>query len=126
MANWMSHALWVGLGGAAGAMCRYGINVAGSRIFPHYPVGTLVANVFGALAIGVLAGVVLDAPRRQLELLVGVGFLGGLTTFSTYTLELLSMTHDHKLWRAALHMVLNNGLALVGVGLGYHMGRLLR
>lgn len=77
--------LAVGVGGAVGACCRYGLAVA----LPS-PVSTLVTNVAGCLFIGVLMAVITESgsPHRLLRPFVGVGVLGGFTTYSTYILDL--------------------------------------
>jgi CrcB protein len=71
----------VAVGGALGSLARWGL----AEALPS-PTGTLVANVSGCFAIGVLAAWLFVAHPR-LRLLVGVGFLGGYTTFSTHLLE---------------------------------------
>ncbi len=78
---------WIAAGGAAGSLARWGLEraVTGSS----YPWATFLINVSGCLLIGALMALVLDvwADRRYLRPLLGVGFLGGFTTFSTFVLE---------------------------------------
>ncbi|WP_291290750.1 CrcB family protein [Enterococcus sp.] len=78
----------VGVGAAIGAVLRYGIN----RFFekrPHpFPKATLLINLSGALLLGILAGLQID---QQQYLLLGTGVMGGYTTFSTMTIELVSL-----------------------------------
>ena len=77
-------------GGGLGALCRYGLGVAGGRIMGvGFPWGTLAANMIGCLLIGIAFGL---ADRAQwftpaIRLFFMTGFLGALTTFSTYALE---------------------------------------
>lgn len=79
----------VGAGGAVGALVRYGMELALPASSGAFPLATLVVNVVGAVVLGFLSAV----PARRLPLssrvrsLVDVGFCGGLTTFSTMTLE---------------------------------------
>lgn len=77
----------IAAGGALGSLARWGVDqvVAGSS----YPWATFLINVSGCLLLGVLMAFVLDvwAHRRYLRPLLGVGFLGGFTTFSTFALE---------------------------------------
>ena len=110
---------WIGAGGAAGSLARWGVEraVTGSS----YPWATFLVNVSGCLLIGVLMAFVLDvwADRRYLRPLLGVGFLGGFTTFSTFVLETRDLaTASHGL--LALGYVVastSGGLAAALVGL---------
>ena len=86
----MNNLLLVAAGGALGASVRHLVGVASLRAFGSgFPVGTLVVNVVGCLAMGILAG--LFATRIQgseaLRLLLATGFIGGFTTFSAFSLD---------------------------------------
>ena len=86
----MHHLLLVAAGGAAGASARHQVNIAAHRAFGgDFPLGTLLVNVLGCLAMG--AFIELLALRLQgspaLRLLVATGFLGGFTTFSSFSLD---------------------------------------
>lgn len=91
------------LGGSAGALARYGLGV---WIVPvgEIPVATLVANLVGSALLGVLAGVVERRARRGLAwAMLGVGFSGALTTFSTFALEALHLLEGSGAPAAALY-----------------------
>ncbi|MEH6756104.1 MAG: fluoride efflux transporter CrcB [Parasphingorhabdus sp.] len=100
----MNATLLVMAGGAVGAAARYNLG----RLVFHLggtglPFGTLIANLLGGLLMGVLAGVLarsdfVDEPWR---LLLGVGLLGGFTTFSAFSLEVLNMIERGN-WGIAL------------------------
>lgn len=82
------------VGGAIGAGFRYHIgSVALRQLGPGLPFGTWIVNLLGGLLMGVLAGVVARAPieGEPLRLLLGVGVLGGFTTFSAFSLETFNM-----------------------------------
>jgi len=99
----------VALGGALGAVCRYGISLWALRTFPDsFPWGTLIVNGAGCFLIGLLFPHVADHPTLRLFLLTGI--LGGFTTFSTFGLEVVSLLASHH-HRAALVYV---GVSLVG------------
>lgn len=85
---WMSIAA-VGFGAACGAWLRWGLGVWLNPLLERLPLGTLAANVLGGLLMGVLLALVeayADLPP-PLRLFAGTGFLGGLTTFSTFSAE---------------------------------------
>ena len=110
---------FVAVGGAAGAMLRYGAAVAfGARAST-----TFWVNITGSFLIGVLAASAAD-PRWRL--LLGAGFLGGYTTFSTWQLEaLLSARSDD--WRGALVNLFGSVVAgFIAVVAGYAAGTRLR
>lgn len=79
----------IGIGAAVGAWLRWALGVWLNPLFANLPLGTLAANLVGGLLMGVLIGVV-DAHAGlspTLRLFAGTGFLGGLTTFSTFSGE---------------------------------------
>jgi len=94
----MSGILYVALGGALGASFRYVLGLFAARTLgPDYPYGTLAANVLGGFLMGILAGwlaVKVSASSTSAEnmrLFLGVGLLGGFTTFSSFSLEAFRM-----------------------------------
>jgi CrcB protein len=84
----------VSLGGVLGAEARYGMSVALPHEPAQFPVSTWLVNTSGCLLIGVLMTVVteLSAPHRLVRPFLGVGVLGGYTTFSTATVEVQQLT----------------------------------
>ena len=102
----MPNLLYVLIGGAAGAGLRYEAGRAALRIAgPGFPWGTLVVNLAGGLLMGLLAGVLAGEGMtgRPLWLLLGVGVLGGFTTFSAFSLDLFGMLERGEAGVAALY-----------------------
>jgi CrcB protein len=90
----------IGLGGGLGSVARYGLAQALPTRPGGFPWGTFLTNVTGCLVLGALMVYVLDVwpPSRYLRPFLGIGFIGGFTTFSTYTVELLDLLrHGHGL-----------------------------
>jgi fluoride exporter len=108
---------FVGLGGAAGAMLRYGVSLLPWE--GDFPLLTLITNVLGALLIGLIAGL---AQRRGLPpgalLFWKTGVCGGFTTFSTFSLEAYTLFQRGRWGAAGAYLLLSAGLCLGGVALG--------
>jgi CrcB protein len=103
---------YVALGGAVGAVSRVLMDVAvRARIATRVPAGTIFINLSGSLLLGLIAGLVLahTAPEA-LEVVVGTGFCGGYTTFSTASFETVRLAQEGE-WSAAVR---NGGGTLAG------------
>lgn len=97
--------LAVGAGAALGAWLRWGLGIALNPVFPTLPLGTLAANLVGGYLMGVALAVLthLEALPPEVRLLVTTGFLGGLTTFSTFSAEATTLIARQQLgWAAGL------------------------
>jgi fluoride exporter len=113
--------IWIIIGGSLGALLRYGTTMLSVRIFgAAFPYGTLIVNLTGCLLIGAIMGL---AERGSFvtpafRLFFVTGFLGGLTTFSSYAWESVNAVRTASLGIALLNIALNNiaGLGLVLVG----------
>ena len=105
----------VAVGGCVGTVARYELAQADPVGSGHIPWATFTANMIGSLVLGIAVVVLVDSRRSTLILrpLVGVGFCGGLTTFSTWMVESVLLTRDGEAATAALYL----GVSLV-VGLG--------
>jgi CrcB protein len=114
----------VGIGAAAGACLRYAI----SRVLPtEFPFGTLVSNVIAALLIGFIIGAernIGTLPER-VKLLLTTGLFGGLSTFSTFSMETLVMLENHNYISAGTNVLLNVGLCLICVAVGLTAAKLI-
>jgi fluoride exporter len=116
----------IALGGALGSLARYGLE----RALPHeaprsFAWATFVTNVTGCLLIGVLMWLILEVwgSRRYVRPFLGIGVLGGYTTFSTYAVEAQGMARAGAWTTAALYVVASAVLGLAAVRLGYALGR---
>jgi CrcB protein len=113
----MNAALLVAGGGALGALARYGMGLLGLRLFgPDFPWGTFAVNVIGGVAMGVVFTFFGD--RRDMTLLLATGVLGGFTTFSSFSLEVVRMLERGSFATAALYAGGSVVLACAGVYLG--------
>ncbi|WP_010263766.1 fluoride efflux transporter CrcB [Treponema primitia] len=115
--------LLVILGGGCGAGLRYlSVRGIGAVFKPSFPLGTLAVNAAGALIIGFLFGAFeIRAVPAQFRLFLITGFLGGYTTFSSYSLETVRLFMTGSISAAIANMVLNNllclGFTFLGLGL---------
>ena len=115
----MVRLLAVGLGGALGAIARYGVSGLVHRWWGGaFPIGTLAVNVIGCLIIGGLMTLIEDRPLLSPEarLFLTIGLLGSFTTFSTVGYETFEMLRDNALARAALNLAAFIGLLAVWAG----------
>jgi CrcB protein len=120
--------VWVALGGAVGAACRYAIGVLiVSRVGNTFPWHTLLINVSGSLAIGILLVLLTErlVADPMWRLLLVVGFLGGYTTFSSYTYEAIALVEAGEWQSAAWYVVGSNGLGLLATWGGMIAARAL-
>ncbi len=115
----------VALGGALGSVARYGVGLALER-FVTFPLSTLIVNVLGSLIIGICAGVFGLDQKRPMALLLMVGFCGGFTTFSTFSLNTLALLEQHAWLKAGGNMFLSMVLCLFGTWLGFMLGQTLK
>ncbi|MFM2013538.1 MAG: hypothetical protein RLZZ396_2322 [Planctomycetota bacterium] len=93
--------LWVAIGGGLGSAARYGVGRLCGWMIPGVSsmLGTLIVNLVGSLMLGVVVTSFKASPRSSgWVLLLGVGFCGGLTTFSTLAMELADLMHARRFW----------------------------
>lgn len=110
----------VALGGALGALARYGLGVAWPHHADGFPWATIVINISGSFAIGVLMAYIATGTRHPLlRPLVGVGFLGGYTTFSTAMVDVRVLVDAGHPVAALLSVVAGCAGALVAVFVGW-------
>lgn len=125
----MANLLAVALGGAAGALVRYAVGVLSRRwLGGLFAYGTLVVNVVGCFLLGLLWAWSMAAAGRwspTLQAGLGVGFLGALTTFSTFGLETYVFYAEGRFQAAAVNVGANVILGMLAVALGVTLGQRL-
>ncbi|HBG20115.1 MAG: fluoride ion transporter CrcB [Desulfobacterales bacterium GWB2_56_26] len=113
--------LAISIGASAGAVLRWLLGLSLNSLFPTVPPGTLAANMIGGYLIGVAVAVFAGHPEfaPELRLLVITGFLGGLTTFSTFSAEVTVLLQQGRLLWAGLaisvHVVGSLVMTLLGL-----------
>ena len=121
--SFLAASLSVAAGGAAGAWLRFS---AGGVIGAHsFPFATLTVNVLGSLAMGLLAGWLARHADggEQWRLLLGVGVLGGFTTFSAFSLDVLLLVERKALLAAGAYAAGSVLCSLAAVFAGLHLAR---
>ena len=114
--------LAIGIGATLGALLRWVLGTQLNALFPSLPPGTLVANLLGGYLIGLTMAVFSSHPSLPPEwrLLVITGFLGGLTTFSTFSAEVVQQLMEGRVGWAlatiAVHVAGSVGMTLLGIG----------
>ncbi|MCI6283819.1 fluoride efflux transporter CrcB [Selenomonas sp.] len=120
------------LGGGLGAVCRYLVTTqVGARFGTVFPFGTLTVNTVGSFLMGLIMGVLLLLAEQQQfaagpwKLLLTVGFLGGFTTFSSFSMETMTLVRGGSLFYAAANVLANLVLGFAAVMAGLVLGRML-
>jgi CrcB protein len=124
----VGQSLAIAAGGALGALLRYWVSTASHALLGSgFPFGTMMVNTLGSLAMGFLAVLFLDraALGPELRAAVLVGVLGSFTTFSTFSLETLSLLENGSRLKALTNVAANLSLCLLAVWLGVTAGRKL-
>jgi fluoride exporter len=117
MEHKMSQWLVIGLGAALGAWLRWGLGLMLNNGI--LPMGTLAANLVGGLLMGIsMAYFLQSSPSAEVRLFVMTGFLGGLTTFSTFSAESFLLFQKQEYWWASVHMGAHvvGSLAMTAIG----------
>jgi CrcB protein len=110
----------IALGGALGSLARYGLGglVQGNRL--NFPAGTLAVNLLGCLVMGFLGWWIhAGLAKPPLRLFLGIGFLGAFTTFSTFSLETMSLFREHSSGAALLYLSASVLGCLLAFAVGY-------
>ncbi|HEU5048551.1 MAG TPA: fluoride efflux transporter CrcB [Rickettsiales bacterium] len=121
--------LYVAAGGATGAVIRFlMMNLIGHRMGNDFPYSTLIVNISGSLAMGLLIGWLaraLPANASDIRLFLAVGVLGGYTTFSSFSLDAITLMEEGRIGSMAIYIVASVLLSLVGLLGGLYLIRTL-
>ncbi len=115
--------LGIAVGGGLGALARYQLGgyVAARQTSP-FPLSTLVVNVLGSFLLGTLVALVMAGHLPESAAIWGgAGFLGGFTTFSTFTYETIRLVEDRAWSYAAWNLILSGPLSFAAAAVGYLM-----
>jgi CrcB protein len=123
----MKSLLLIALFGAGGCLARYGISGLVYRIAGHqFPYGTLVVNIIGSFLIGCIMEFSLRSALipPSIRLALTIGFLGGLTTFSTFSYETMRLLEEGRIIIAMGNVLISVFLCLLGTWMGIVAARL--
>ena len=113
---------WIAVGGALGAVMRYGVSFASSGR-TDLPIGTILANVTGALLLGFLAAWLGDRLPDPIRLGLTVGVLGGYTTFSTWMVESFVLMEEGQIGVGLMNLIGPVILGCAAAAIGFWLGR---
>ncbi|HDZ80996.1 MAG TPA: fluoride efflux transporter CrcB [Roseobacter sp.] len=115
----------VAAGGAIGASLRYLSGVAITRVFGflEFPVAVLTVNVLGSFIMGLFLVTAAHKGLAHLNPFVATGILGGFTTFSSFSLETVTLIERGHIWSAGIYVALSVGLSVLGLMLGLLVAR---
>ena len=117
--------LFVALGGALGAIGRYAISLI--PVKTEFPVLTLLTNIIGAILIGFIVGIVSNksSASDNAVLFWKTGVCGGFTTFSTFSLEAVTLFEKKAYFTGGIYIVLSVAFCIIGILLGKRLAMLL-
>jgi fluoride exporter len=120
--------IWICGGGAVGTGARYLLGGLVARwLGPEFPYGTMIVNVLGSFSIGLVQQIGLSTlliPETA-RLVLAIGFMGGFTTYSSFSYETVRLMEAGSWAAATLYVAFTTGLCLAGCAAGLSLGRLL-
>jgi CrcB protein len=131
MSETLKSYLWVGLGSAFGGMARFWVSgIVAERVGQRFPWGTIIINITGSMIIGILYA--LTSPEGRLNTsrviatqLLMVGVCGGFTTFSSFSLQTLTLAREGQWLWAGGNVLISVVACLTAVWLGFLLGQVL-
>lgn len=124
----MQRIIYVGIGGFIGSCLRYVISTYSPKIFGNQlPYGTLIVNIMGGILIGFIAqlSITTELISPDLKLFLTTGLMGGLTTFSTFSLETITLLSSGSYVLGITNASLNLFLSLLGVVFGKGLANMM-
>ena len=121
----MSKLLLVFIGGGLGAVSRFLVTTALAGKLGNFPLGTLAANFFGSLLMGLVLGILtsrINVATEPIRLFVAVGFLGGFTTFSSFSAETLALINGGQIFAASANVIVSVVAGLAACAFGLKIG----
>lgn len=116
--------LYVALGGGLGAAGRFGLSqLMGRANFAGVPLATLCANIIGSLLMGILAAWLFARGDNDPHLFLGVGLLGGFTTFSAFSLEAFALWENGQTGAALAYILASVLLSIAALTAGFLLSR---
>jgi CrcB protein len=123
--------LWVGIGSACGGMARFWVSRAVAEVIGEkFPWGTVIINITGSFLIGLLAALTLAEGRLNTSRIFVIqmlmyGVCGGYTTFSSFSLQTLTLAQDGQWLKAGGNVLVSVVACLIAVWLGFMLGELV-
>lgn len=117
----MNPYLLVAVGGVLGCLARYAVSVGVGSMSNGFPLGIFVINIIGSTAMGVLVGVLAKTTpqyQNEIRLFVATGMLGGFTTFSSFSLDAITLIERGDIILAGAYILGSVLFSLVGLWLG--------
>lgn len=123
MSGLLVNCLWVGAGGALGAIARYLLSYAPWHFLGNFPLGTFIVNLIGALLMGIVVGIASTSFSLDAHLMtfLRVGVCGGFTTFSTFALESAQLLQSGNIFLTGLYIILSVSLCIIAILLGEYL-----
>ena len=123
----MNTFLLIGLGGALGSMARYGTGLLLGNLTGLFPLGTFTVNALGSMILGILYFLLENTIiSNSMFSILAIGFCGGFTTFSAFSLEAFSLWKEKHVVEAFLYMLSSFLIGPAMIALGYAIGRLCK
>ena len=116
----------IALGGALGAISRYGVNLGTVKLLGHgFPYGTMIANISGSFAMGLLIALFAQywQPSETMRLFLITGFLGAFTTFSTFSIDFANLWERQAYLHSTVYLGGSVVLSIAGLFIGMALVR---
>ncbi len=116
---------YIAFGGAIGSLTRYLISIFLQNTKSGFPLSTFLVNVIGSFAIGIIFYILKDSNNENLKAFIIIGFLGGFTTFSAFSIDVLNLIIEKQYFTSMLYISMTFIFSLLAVFFGFLFVRLL-